>query len=123
MQTKILLSLFLATFLIPVSYAQTSGVTMSGLIKNNTDKTILPFVNIVLKTEKDSVFVTGTVSNEEGRFSLSNIKPGAYVLQFSYAGFGPKSQAVLVGTLSPFLDLGTIELQQDAKQLQEVVVN
>ncbi|MBP8115948.1 MAG: TonB-dependent receptor [Chitinophagaceae bacterium] len=103
--------------------AQTSAVTVSGMIKGKADKTALPFVNIVLKTEKDSAFVTGTVSNEEGRFTLTNIKSGNYVLQFTYTGFASKSQPVLVGTLSSFLDLGTIELQQDAKQLQEVVVS
>jgi outer membrane receptor protein involved in Fe transport len=103
--------------------AQTSSVTVSGIIKGKADKTALPFVNIVLKTEKDSAFVTGTVSNEEGRFTLTNIKSGNYVLQFSYTGFESKSQPVLVGILSSFLDLGTIELQQNAKQLQEVVVS
>ncbi|MBO9684809.1 MAG: carboxypeptidase-like regulatory domain-containing protein, partial [Flavisolibacter sp.] len=120
---KFFLSLCLVAFLSTVSYTQTTGVSISGLIKNKTDKTILPFVNIVLKTEKDSAFVTGTVSNEEGRFTLSNIKSGNYILQFSYTGFELKSQPVLVGSLSSFLDIGTIELQQDSKQLQEVVVS
>ena len=103
--------------------AQTSAVTLSGIIKNKTDKAALPFVNIVLKTERDSTFVTGTVSNEEGRFTLANVKSGNYVLQFSYTGFTSKSQPVLVGTLSAFLNLGSIELLQDAKQLQEIVVS
>ncbi len=43
-----------------------------------------------MKTEKDIAFVTGTVSNEEGRFIVSNIKLGNYVLQFSYTGFALK---------------------------------
>jgi outer membrane receptor protein involved in Fe transport len=106
-----------------MSLAQTSAITISGLIKGKADKSALPFVNIVLKTEKDSAFVTGTVTNEEGRFTLTSIKPGNYVLQLSYTGFASKAQSVLVGSLSSFLDLGTIELQQDAKQLQEVVVS
>jgi len=54
---------------------------------------------------------------------LPGIKSGNYILQFSYLGFALKSQPVLAGSLSSFLDLGTIELQQDAKQLQEVVVS
>ena len=123
MQIKFFLSLCFVAFLSRAAYAQTNGVSISGLIKNKTDKSVLPFVNIVLKAEKDSAFITGTVSNEEGRFTLTNIKSGNYVLQFSYTGFASKSQPVLVGTLSSFLDLGTIELQQDAKQLQEVVVS
>jgi len=120
---KIFLSLYLLPFLATVSHAQSLGVTMSGLIMSKADKVALPFVNIVLKTEKDSAFVTGTVSNEEGRFIVGNIKPGNYILKFSYTGFVLKSQPVLVGSLSTFLDIGTIELQQDSTQLQEVVVS
>ncbi|MGB2702504.1 MAG: TonB-dependent receptor, partial [Chitinophagaceae bacterium] len=123
MQVKFFLSLCLVAFLATASYAQTSGVSISGLIKNKSDKSALPFVNIVLRTEKDSAFVTGTVSNEEGRFTLSSIKSGTYFLQFSYTGYELKSQSLLVGSLSSFLDIGTIELQQDSKQLQEVVVS
>ena len=113
----------LLVFTVSMLQAQISSVIVSGIIKGKADKTALPFVNIVLKTEKDSAFVTGTASNEEGRFTLTNIKSGNYILQFSYTGFALKSQPVLVGTLSSFLDLGTIELEQDAKQLQEVVVS
>ncbi len=123
MQVKFFLSLCLVAVLATASYAQTSGVSISGLIKNKSDKSALPFVNIVLRTEKDSAFVTGTVSNEEGMFTLSSIKSGTYFLQFSYTGYELKSQPLLVGSLSSFLDIGTIELQQDLKQLQEVVVS
>ncbi len=123
MRIKISLIFSLLVFTVSMLQAQTSAVTVSGIIKGKADKTALPFVNIVLKTEKDTAFVTGTVSNEEGRFTLTNIKSGNYILQFSYTGFTSKSQPILVGTLSSFLDLGTIELQQDAKQLQEVVVS
>lgn len=122
MQLKIL-SLCLLAFLVTASYAQISGVSISGLIKNKTDRDALPFVNIVLKTEKDSAFVSGTVSNEEGRFTLSSIKSGSYILQFSYTGYELKSQSLLVGSLSSFLDIGTIELQQVSQQLQEVVLS
>lgn len=123
MRMKFSLIFLLLVLTVSILQAQTLSVTISGIIKGKADKTALPFVNIVLKTEKDSAFVTGTVSNEEGRFTLANIKSGNYVLQFSYTGFASKSQPVLVGTLSSFLDLGTIELQQDAKQLQEVIVS
>ena len=92
MQIRFFLSLCLVAFFSTISYAQTTGVSISGLIKNKSDKSALPFVNIVLRTEKDSAFVTGTVSNEEGRFTLSSIKSGTYFLQFSYTGYELKSQ-------------------------------
>ncbi len=102
--------------------AQTNKVTVSGLVKESAGKTALAFANIALKKSSDSSFVTGTISNEEGRYSFADIKPGNYFLQVSYAGFLIKNKAVLIGSLSPFLDIGTIELERDSKQLNEVVV-
>ena len=82
----------------------------------------LSYANVVLKTEKDSTFITGTVTNDEGRFNLSGIKSGAYVLEVSFVGYKTKKQALFVGSLSNFLDLAAISLTQDASALGEIVV-
>lgn len=122
MQAKI--NLLFTVFLLSAAFcfAQQLPVTLSGQIKNIRDKEALPFVNIVLLNTKDSVFVTGTISNEEGRFTVSNIPSGNYILQASYAGYISLSQNLLVGTLSAFLDLGEIVIQPDNKALQEVTI-
>lgn len=117
-----LLTGILLTILTNHCIAQTNKVTLSGIIKESTGKTTLAYVNIALKKSTDSSFVTGTISNEEGRFSFADIKPGNYFLQLSYSGFITRNQPVLIGSLSPFLDMGTTELQQDTKQLNEVIV-
>lgn len=105
-----------------VSFAQTKQVTVSGTIKDKTTKTALPYVNVVLKTEKDSLFVTGSVSNEEGRFILTNIKPDNYILEVSYIGYPTLQQALFVGTLSEFVEVPTMELEESATELSEVTI-
>lgn len=118
-------SLFVLAFLLlsfSASFAQTKVVSVSGTIKDKTAKTVLPFVNVVLKTEKDTVFVTGTVSNEEGRFTLSNVKPDNYFLEISYVGYTTKRQSLFVGTLSEFLEVPTVELEEATQTLGEVTV-
>ena len=62
--------------------AQTNKITVSGLVRNSTEKKALAFVNVVLKSSKDSSFVLGTITNEEGRFALADIKSGSYYLEF-----------------------------------------
>ncbi len=116
----IILFLFMCSVLF--SHAQNSTVTLSGVIKDKTTKEALPYVSVVLKTEKDSVFVTGGITNEEGRFTLSKIQPGNYYLFVSYIGYRVNRQNVIAGKLSEFLDLGAIELETDSKALDEVVV-
>ncbi|HPH23488.1 MAG TPA: hypothetical protein PLW32_06370, partial [Chitinophagaceae bacterium] len=63
MQKKNILLFSLLLFCLYNLQAQNTVVTISGIVKSKVDKNILPYVNIVLKTEKDSAFVTGTVSN------------------------------------------------------------
>ncbi|WP_337043919.1 TonB-dependent receptor domain-containing protein [Emticicia sp. 17c] len=116
-------NLFLLLFLIPLSsLAQTSGVSVSGQIKDQQKKEVLAYVNVVLKNEKDSSFVIGTVTNEEGRFTLSNIKTGRYMLEFSFVGYLTKKQPLFVGNMSAFLDIATIELTEKTELLNEVTV-
>ena len=103
-----------------VSFSQNSGVTISGLVKDKINKQPLPYVSVVVKTEKDSVFVTGTVTNEKGLYLLSKIKEGEYFFVFSYLGYTTKKQKVLVGHLTEFLDLGPTDLEEDSKTLSEV---
>ncbi|WP_017259331.1 hypothetical protein [Pedobacter arcticus] len=61
MRTTIVLTTILQFLILSISNAQT-GVAIYGLIKDKNTKTALPYVNVVLKTETDNSFVTGTVS-------------------------------------------------------------
>ena len=118
---KIILTIILQLFIFSISSAQTN-VTVSGIIKDKNTKSVLPFVNVVLKTEKDSSFVSGTVTNEEGRFSLSKIKSGNYYLEVSFIGYKTTKQSLFVGNLTEYLDIKTIEIEEKSTSLQEVVV-
>ena len=121
MRPKIILSIILQLFIFSISNAQTN-VTVSGIIKDKNSKAVLPFVNVVLKTEKDSSFVSGTVTNEEGRFSLSKIKFGNYYLEVSYIGYKTTKQSLFVGNLTEYLYIKNIEIEEKSTSLQEVVV-
>ncbi len=73
--------------------AQLSKVTVSGLLKEASTTTALPFVNVTLNI-RDTIFVIGTISNEEGRFTLADITPGNYSLALSYVGYEQKALPV-----------------------------
>lgn len=102
--------------------AQNKSVTVSGAVKDKNTKAVLPFVNVTLKTLKDSTSIAGTITNEQGLFSFSNINSGNYILEFSYSGYKRTFKSIYVGSLSDFLDEGTIELEEDSKTIEEVVI-
>ncbi|MCB0532704.1 MAG: TonB-dependent receptor [Saprospiraceae bacterium] len=116
----LLLSIFFAT----ATKAQPSGkgVTLYGIVQDGQSKTPLPFLTLVLKSENDSAFVSGVLTDENGAFTFTALKKGAYVLQATMLGYQPLQQQVLVGELSAFLDLGVLSMVEDAKMLNEVVV-
>lgn len=113
------LCLFLTLFQLK---AQVSKVTLSGQVTSVTSGQVLPFVNVVLKTEKDSAFVTGTITNELGRFSLPDVGSGNYRIECVSLGYKALHKPVTVGTLSPFLDLGEFRMADEPQSLQEVTV-
>lgn len=100
-----------------------NGVTLSGKVADAATREPLPYLNLVLKTEKDSVFAAGTIANEFGEFSITGLKQGSYWLEATYIGYQPNRQRILIGELSRFLDLGVILMQEVPSALGEVIIS
>lgn len=123
--TKFLSSLFLfLIFFAKIAPAQNpnSGVTLYGKVQDAQTKTALAYLSLALKTEKDQTFVAGTLTDEGGTFTFTGLKKGAYLLEATLLGYQPTQQRVLIGELSPFLDLGLILMVEDSKTLGEITV-
>ena len=116
------LSIMISIFLSLPGWGQVAKVTVSGTVKDKKSETELPYVNVVIKSEVDSLFVGGTVTNEKGLFTLAGISPGNYILELSFVGYTQKQVPLLVGRLSEFLDLGIVDLEENPTTLAEVVV-
>lgn len=103
-------------------YSQVSSIAISGIIKDAAEDKVLPYVNVVLMNAKDSSFVSGSVSNDQGRFTIANISSSNYYLEISFVGYLTLRKEVFVGSLSDYLDLGTIELAENMQVLDEVII-
>lgn len=102
--------------------AQVAAVTVSGVVRDRRGKTVMPYVSVVLTQGKDSTLAYGTVTDAEGRYELSGVKPGTYVLVCSFAGYATVRQPLYVGSLSAFLSMGVMEMDEHATTLSEIVV-
>jgi len=98
-----------------IAHAQKASV--SGLVKEKESGDALPYVSVMLKLEKDSSLVLGTITNEEGRFFINNIKHGKYYLEVFFVGYKTYRQPLYIGDLNLFFDIGTIALLEDTKVL------
>ena len=79
----------------------------------------LPFTNCVLLHEQDSSFAYGTTGDMDGRFAISNIAEGNYLLRITFMGYEPHWQWV---EMMQDIDLGTVTLNKSATLLQTVQI-
>ena len=100
--------------------AQPEKRTVSGIVVDSLTKEPLPFVNFFLANT-----TMGASTAAEGSFSIQSISPGKYDLVASYVGYKPYlipvDFTVNANGFSKEIKL-TIELVQEAKQLQEIVI-
>ncbi|HXJ87552.1 MAG TPA: TonB-dependent receptor [Candidatus Binatia bacterium] len=83
----------------PLVSAQSSSSTVQGIVEDSTGGAISR-AQITLRSSSGRVVAT-TVSNSEGRFSISDISPGTYVLQAQSRGFEAVEKDVAVFPTSP----------------------
>lgn len=102
--------------------AQVNTVTLSGALLDGSTKETLPYLTVILYTAKDSLQQGGTVSGDDGRWVLSGVAPGNYVLKAGGIGYAPLRKPIHVGSLSEFLDLGTLVMTATAQNLAEIEV-
>ena len=86
MKNKLLLILWFPFLLTANAIAQ--NTTLQGKVFDDASGDPLIFANIELK--KNNVFIEGTSTDENGNYSFSNLRPGAYQIVFSYLTHGDK---------------------------------
>ncbi|MEM9666359.1 MAG: TonB-dependent receptor, partial [Bacteroidota bacterium] len=100
----------------PPAWAQVG--TVRGFITDAANGAPLELVNVVLN-DADG-FVKGTVTNGDGLYLLSNVRPGAYELVASYIGYVAFRDSVVVGRGDVLTR--SIRLATDEAQMNELVV-
>lgn len=96
-------------------------VNVSGTAKTITDHEPVPFANVLLLDPADSVLVAGAVTGVDGSFTIP-AHDGNYLLNVSMVGYRPVYIRVTVNTSANGVRLDDIYLEEDARQLSEVVV-
>ena len=114
MKTK----LFLLLAVLSVLSTQAQNLTIKGRVTDTSQEAIIA-ANVSLWTT-DSTLVTGVTSDTQGKFALNKIKAGNYRLAITFIGY--QSEVILL-KLNNNLDLGDVQLQEDAVSLGEVTVS
>ncbi|MEM9859463.1 MAG: TonB-dependent receptor [Bacteroidota bacterium] len=95
---------------------------VTGKLINGTTKESLSFASVALVDTVKRRTINGTITEEDGRFKLSNVPVGSYQLKISFVGYESKSIAVTLSNKKPDVSLEEIKMVSNLKQLDEVVI-
>ena len=105
--------------LILISTMVTYAGNVSGRVVDSSKEPMIQ-ASIRLLAAKDSAYVTGTATNDNGRFRLQGVKSGKYILQATYVGYNPTYKNITVGTEN--LRVGEIVMEESSIMLKETTV-
>lgn len=122
--TRQVILTFLAAWLIamPQTFAQNAG-DVTGRVTDKKSHEALEKATLQLYTlsGRDTTFVSGTFSDENGYFSISTTKAGRYLLKITCLGYEPLSHPFSI-TDGRQAALGTLAMNPDAIVLDEATV-
>lgn len=101
--------------LLTIITVQAQNGSIKGKVTNQQLQAI-PYATVVLKTTS-----IGTTTNEEGSFTLTNINPGSYTVQFSAVGYKSISRELNIKS-SEEINI-SVKLSEELENLNEVVIS
>ncbi len=94
---------------------------IEGLVIGSDNEPLLN-ATVVLLSEQDSSIVSFTLSNGDGEFKIDKVAEGDYLLQITFLGYQQYSKTISTTTYSGNIDLETIQLSQNASQLDQIEI-
>lgn len=118
--TRLSLNRFLFILLFLSASVAAVAFNITGIVRDVDSKEPLMEAAVKLVTAKDSAFVAGVTTDADGKFSITGVKSGRYVLEVGYIGYADLEKPVTVAKSS--LNVGTISLKESSQMLGEVSV-
>lgn len=97
--------------------------TIKGAVIDEATRRPMEFVNVVLRSKRDSAIVTGTETDSKGQFLFSNVAAGEYSIRLSFIGYKERVTAVhRIDAANKSWNLGVIPMTEGSVSLDEVLI-
>ncbi len=101
------------------AFAQSKSTVAGKVLEAGTQKPI-EFAAVTLTLQNDSSIITGAITDQEGKFKMEEVAPGAYTLHYSFIGFKDAVKNIEVAADVPFVPAGQLFMDVDASELNTV---
>nr|MCU0468004.1 TonB-dependent receptor [Arcicella sp.] len=95
---------------------------ITGYVIDSAASQAVEFASVALMTKADKKAVDGAICDDKGKFSLTRVPTGEYILSISFMGFQSKKVEIKIVNKNDEIDLGIIKLNPSTQVLQEVTV-
>lgn len=120
---RFLLAILCCCIISTVLQAQSSKGIIAGKLTDSTGKQPLSLATIAVFHAKDTTLITYRLSDPQGAFKVPGIPlDDSFRVIITHAGSEPFRTAFILSAGQPQLNLGTVKLNPDARQLEEVLV-
>jgi len=120
MKKQLLFTLLITLISVATGFSQVTTSKIQGVVTDGTSAGLFG-ANVVAKHVPTGT-VAGTITLEEGRFSLPNLRVGGpYTITFSYVGFKSIEYTDVYLDLGKTFDLN-VQMSNEGEQLSEIVI-
>ncbi len=100
-----------------------ANITITGKVFSKNNQKPVEYANIILFRKQDSTQVNGNISDKNGIFKITKVRPGRYFLDIQFMGFAKKRiERLGVRPGSDIVDVGEIYLTPEMVNMDEVLV-
>ena len=96
---------------------------VSGKIVDSNSGEGLEYANISITNAKWNKVIEGTISGANGKFSMTEILTGDYILKINYLGYKPKEVEFKITKRNPDVNLKEISLEVSSEMLSEITID
>ena len=114
--------IFFCALCLNLSAQDVTTFSVRGLLTDSIDRQPLDAANVMVVRARDSVFVSGGMSDNKGIFELGKLTAGQYLLVVSYLGYTDVKRPLTLSGTPRTVNLGGIFMQKKDLQIGEVVV-
>ena len=95
---------------------------INGKVVDDVSNQPVAYAAVVIKSEDGTKTITGGITTEDGNFEIKKLPDGSFIFEVQFIGYKTYSQKLVIAKGKRNLNLGTVILEEETKELEGVEV-
>ena len=95
---------------------------INGKVVDDVSNQPVAYAAVVIKSADGTKTITGGITTEDGNFEIKKLPDGSFIFEVQFIGYKTYSQKLVIAKGKRNLNLGTVILEEETKELEGVEV-